>query len=93
MKIELSNSAAAQSILDRPSGKVASANVSSASISQDRTTFSSKSGSVQSLVNQALSTPQIRQDRVQALKNSITAGEYKVDANKIAGAIISEGGR
>lgn len=93
MKIELSNASAAQSVLDRPSAKVASANVSSASISQDRTTFSSKSGSVQSLVNQALGSPEIRQDRVQSLKNSIASGEYKLDANKIAGAIISEGGR
>ncbi len=93
MKVELSNSLPTQGILDRPSSKVASSNVSSAGVAQDRTTFSSKSQSVQSLVNQALSSPEIRQDRVQSLKSSIASGDYKVDANKIAGAIISEGGQ
>ena len=93
MKVELNNSLATQGIHDRPSAKVASAGVSSANVSQDHATFSSKAQSVPSLVNQALSSPEIRQDRVTALKNSIASGDYKVDANKIAGAIISEGGQ
>ena len=93
MKVELNNSLTTQGIQDRPSAKVSSASVSSANVSQDRTTFSSKAQSVQSLVGQALSSPQVRQDRVNALKSSIASGEYKVDANKIAGAIISEGGQ
>ena len=93
MKVELNNSLTTQGIVDRPSAKVSSASVSSANVSQDRTTFSSKTQPVQSLVSQALSSPEVRHDRVNALKSSIASGDYKVDANKIAGAIISEGGQ
>lgn len=93
MKVELSNPVATQGILDRAGSKVVNSNVSSSSVAHDRTTFNSKAPSVQSLVKQALRAPEIRDNRVEALKNSIASGEYKVDANKIAGAIISEGGK
>jgi negative regulator of flagellin synthesis FlgM len=48
---------------------------------------------VKSLVSQALSTPEVRQEKVNALRQSISSGEYKLDPGKIAGAIISEGGQ
>lgn len=92
MKVEWSNPVS-QTVLDRPGTKASSTSVPVAGLSQDRTTLSSKGQSVQSMVSQALKTPEVRQDRVQSLKQSIASGEYKLDANKIAGAIISEGGK
>jgi flagellar biosynthesis anti-sigma factor FlgM len=59
---------------------------------QDRTTFHSDSLSVQSLTSQALSSPEIRQGKVETLSQSVNSGSYQIDANGIAGAIIDSNG-
>jgi len=43
-----------------------------------------------SLHEQALVLPEVRQDRVNALCDAIQSGQYKVDPQKIAEAIIEE---
>lgn len=58
--------------------------------SVDRTTFTSDSASVGSLVSQAMRTPEIRQDRVDQLKQAISSGHYKLDPDAIASAMIDE---
>jgi flagellar biosynthesis anti-sigma factor FlgM len=55
---------------------------------QDRTTFHSDDLSVQSLTSQALNTPEIRQDKVDTLSQSVSSGAYQLDATAIAGAMI-----
>jgi negative regulator of flagellin synthesis FlgM len=58
---------------------------------EDRTTFSnSGKTTVQSLTSQALQTPEIRQDKVTALKESIKNGSYNLDPSKIASAMIAD---
>jgi flagellar biosynthesis anti-sigma factor FlgM len=59
---------------------------------QDWTSFHSDSTSVQSLASQALNSPTIRQGRVDALRESVNAGQYPVDANKIGTAISNSFG-
>ena len=94
MKIDLGAPALSQASVERSNTKAATGNVAAnSSASEDRTTFSSTSTSVKSLVSQALSSPEVRQDKVDALRQSISSGEYKLDPQKIAGAIISEGGQ
>ena len=65
------------------------------SASEDRTTFHTDSLSVQSLTSQAMSLPEVRQDKVDALRQSVSSGEYQPDATKTAGAIVDsdEAGR
>ena len=58
--------------------------------SEDRTTFKSDSASVSSLVSQAMNSPEIRQDRVDQLKQAISGGQYKLDPRAIADAMIDE---
>jgi negative regulator of flagellin synthesis FlgM len=93
MKIDLGGAVASQAVLESSNKKLPSTSNSTASssISQDRTTFSSGS-SVKSLVGQAMNTPAVRQEKVDALRQSVSNGDYKVDANKIANAIASAGG-
>jgi flagellar biosynthesis anti-sigma factor FlgM len=62
------------------------------SAAQDRTTFHSDSFSVKSLTSQALNSPEIRQDKVDALSQSVKSGAYQLDATKIAGSIIDSKG-
>jgi flagellar biosynthesis anti-sigma factor FlgM len=60
---------------------------------QDRTTFHSDSLSVQSLTSQALNSPEIRQDKVDTLSQSVSSGTYPLDSTEIAGAIIDSNGK
>lgn len=60
---------------------------------EDRATFSSAGSMVQVLTAQALSMPEVRQDRVEALRQSVTSGTYRLDAIKTAAAIVDSGER
>ena len=70
-------------------GKKSGASGSSA----DGATFSAGSASVGSLEARALASPEIRTDRVEALRNAINNGSYQIDPGKIADAMLNEAGR
>ena len=57
---------------------------------EDRTTLKSDSASPSSLVSIALNSPQVRQDKVDSLTQSIANGKYELDPAKIASAMIDE---
>lgn len=96
MRIDLSNSAASQLSSDLSSQTVgAQRDTRSAASSQsasegDRTTLTSDTTSVSSLVSTALSSPDVRQGRVDSLRQAISNGEYKVDPASIAAAMVGE---
>lgn len=46
--------------------------------------------SLKSLTSQALQMPDIRQDKVESLREMISNDEYRVDASKVADAMIKE---
>ncbi len=56
----------------------------------DRTTLTSDSSSVKSLVSTAMNSPAIRQSLVDGLKNSVDSGNYKIDSSAIASSMIDE---
>jgi len=87
MKIEGISPAAAQSPGDSVAARVSSeAQAGTKGAAQDWTSFSD-SNSVRSLTSQALSSPEVRQGTVDALRQSVNSGQYKVDSAKIADAI------
>ena len=55
----------------------------------DRTTFQSSPSTVSALVNTALASPEIRQDKVDSLRQAISNGTYTFDAGKVADAMIA----
>ena len=55
---------------------------------EDKASLSVDTLSISSLEARAMSVPQIRQDKVEALRQSIQNGEYKVEPEKIAQAIL-----
>jgi len=58
---------------------------------EDRTSFSSAGAvSVSSLQAQVMQMPEIRQDRVAALKSAINSGQYAIEPDKIADAMLNE---
>jgi flagellar biosynthesis anti-sigma factor FlgM len=58
----------------------------------DRTTFHSDNLSVQSLTSQAMSLADVRGDKVVALRQSISSGEYQPDSARTADGIIESSG-
>jgi negative regulator of flagellin synthesis FlgM len=92
MRIDLYNSTASQISSEPNSKQVQTRNVpaSDAGDSGDRTTLSSGSGTVSSLVSGAMSSPEIRHDKVNSLQQAVSSGQYKLEPDKIAGAMIDE---
>ena len=72
----------------RQSGTTSTAATQSAN--DDRTTLSSSSSTIQNLVTQTLATPDVRQDKVQALRQAVNSGTYQVDTQKLASAMLSD---
>jgi flagellar biosynthesis anti-sigma factor FlgM len=92
MKIDVNSPAASQLLVDRGPKQVSNGSLAGTQNStEDRATLQTGSQSVQSLTSQALNSPEIRQDKVDALRQSIGSGQYQLDASKIAGAMIDDG--
>jgi len=91
MRVDLTNVAANQ-VAAEPNPKQVSANSVNASLtgSEDRTSFTSDTQSLSSLVSTAMSSPEIRNDKVASLQQAINTGNYKLDPQAIAGSMIDE---
>jgi negative regulator of flagellin synthesis FlgM len=73
--------------------KKAGSKAPSAPSVEDKTSLSADSLSVSSLEAQAMAAPPVRQDKVEALRQSIQNGDYKVEPDKIARAILEHNQR
>jgi negative regulator of flagellin synthesis FlgM len=90
MRIDLTNPAAGQ-IASEASGKPAGAqSAAGADSSEDRATLTSGAASVQSLVSQAMSSPEVREDKVASLRQAVSSGNYQLDPAGIAASMIDE---
>jgi flagellar biosynthesis anti-sigma factor FlgM len=89
MKIDLNSPAVSLTSVDLGSKKVSTGGLSAAQgTTEDRTTLRTDSSSVQTLTSQAMSSPQVRQDKVDALSLAVSKGEYKPDSAKTANAMV-----
>jgi negative regulator of flagellin synthesis FlgM len=61
------------------------------SATDDRVTLGSSDSVVQSLTAQALETPQVRQDKIDQIREAINNGSYSLDPHAIADAMIKSG--
>jgi negative regulator of flagellin synthesis FlgM len=59
-------------------------------VGEEAATLSVDSARVNSLVAKALDAPDIRQDKVESLRQAVQNGEYKVDPSQIAEAMIRQ---
>ncbi len=92
MRIDLNNAASSQ-ISSEPNAKaVSGASIPAAGLdgNEDRTSFTSDTASLSSLVGTALSSPEIREDKVASLQQQINGGTYQLDPQAIAGSMIDE---
>jgi negative regulator of flagellin synthesis FlgM len=92
MRIDLFNTTASQISSEPGSKQVQNHDVEASGLENagDRATLTSGSGPVSSLVSEAMSSPAVRQDKVESLQQAISSGKYQLDPDKIAGAMIDE---
>jgi flagellar biosynthesis anti-sigma factor FlgM len=92
MRIDLTNSSAGALSSELSSQQVStrSAAQTSKAGTEDRATFTSDSVSVNSLVSAALSSPEIRQEKVDTLRQAVNSGQYTLDPGKIAASMVDD---
>ena len=66
--------------------KAAAANL----VPEEKVNLSTTAKDVQSLKNAVSSLPDVREDKVQSLREQIEKGAYKVDAEKVAEKMVGE---
>lgn len=92
MRIDLNN-LLLNSVEREDKTRKASSKASSAPSVEDKASLSVDTVSVSSLEAQAMAAPAVRQDRVDALRHAIQNGEYRVEADKVAQAILEQNKR
>ena len=91
MRIDLNQATASQIASESSPKQVNAGNVATSDLAGgDRTTLTSTQQSLSALVSTAMSSPEIRQDRVDSLKQAISNGTYELDPEKIAASMIDE---
>jgi len=73
--------------------KKSAGKASSSASPEDKASFSSDSLDLPSLEAQVLASPEVRQEKVDALRAGIQNGQYKAEPDKIAQAIVLNKGR
>jgi len=92
MRVDLFSSMGAELASELKASQAAAQNQSEgvSGSSEDRTTLTTGSNSVDALVSQALQSPEIRQDKVASLSQAINSGQYQLDPTAIAASMIDE---
>lgn len=92
MRIDLSQLTSGQMSVEQYTKKVSGQQTSTSEMSDNsvHTTLTSGSTSVGALVSKAMNSPEIRQDLVNQLKESVGNGQYKLDPGAIAASMIDE---
>jgi len=90
MKIDLNNSTPDPIVTSRGNSNSAASSSQVKNTAEDTASLSFDRASVGSLVNQAMGSSEVRQDKVDALRAAISSGEYKIEPGKIADAMLSE---
>jgi len=90
MRIDLNNLLLNSVEREDQTRKAASNAAPNAPREEDKASPSLDTRSASSLQAQAMAAPAVRQDRVDALRHAIQNGEYKVEADKVAQAILEQ---
>jgi flagellar biosynthesis anti-sigma factor FlgM len=93
MRIDLYNTSASEAAGEASAQPISEhSSATPAAAGEDRTTLTSDSTSVGSLVSAALQSPAVRQDQVNSLKDAISSGQYQLDPVRIASALVEDQG-
>jgi flagellar biosynthesis anti-sigma factor FlgM len=89
MKIELNGTNSDPIITQRQNSSSAQPASVPSSTEQDEATLSLDRDGVSTLSSQAMATAPTRQDRIDALRLAVNSGQYKIEPDKIADAMLN----
>jgi len=81
---------ATNGVTDSRSGAAKAAPSSAASQPSDTVQLSSNTATIRQLVNQAQQLPDVRQEKISALRAQVQSGQLQHSNEQIAGAIVSD---
>lgn len=96
MKVDLNgaNASNLSSVTSTQHGQTVATSVSNAQneaeIGEDTATLSSGGAHIEALTAKALETSEVRQDKIEALRQAVQSGQYKIEPDKIAQAMIQQ---
>jgi flagellar biosynthesis anti-sigma factor FlgM len=92
MRIDLVNSSAGELSSELNTQQVNAQGTAQAGqvSAEDHATLSTDTASVDSLVNIALNSPEVRQETVNGLRLAVTSGQYELDPSKIAESMVDD---
>lgn len=90
MKIDLSRSTPEPIVTPRENDRDAASTSQVHGVEEDTTSLSYGRANVGTLTSQALSSPDLRQDKIDALRQAISSGQYKAEPQQIAEAMLRE---
>ena len=90
MKIDLSGSSPDPVITSRASDPNAAPTNSVHNAEDDKTTLSYDRANIDALTSQAMSTADVRHDKIDALRQVISSGQYKIEPDKIAERMLHD---
>jgi flagellar biosynthesis anti-sigma factor FlgM len=92
MRVDLTHATASQLAGEPNTKQVNTQDVSASEPAgdQDRTTLTSAQQSVSGLVQNAMASPEVRQELINNLKQAIQSGKYELDPGKIAQSMVDE---
>jgi flagellar biosynthesis anti-sigma factor FlgM len=92
MRIDLSQATESLLTSDPNPNQVSKQNSATTELTggEDRTTLASAQQSIGTLVGTAMSSPDVRQNLVDSLKQSSNSGQYELNPGKIASSMIDE---
>jgi flagellar biosynthesis anti-sigma factor FlgM len=92
MRVEANQVSSSQIELEKSSNGKASQQTSSATVNvEDRASLTNDSTTVNSLTQKALAVPDVRQVKVDALKQQVQSGQYHADPAETAKAMRENG--
>ena len=91
MRIDLNQGPQSLPEIDRqnPAASSGSSAAHAAAPGADEAQFSGSHAQVQALVAQASQLPEVRQERVESLRQAVQRGQYKASAEQTAGAVFA----
>jgi len=91
MKIDSNHSTSDPIVTSQTKNQGSSASTNQThSAGEDTASLSFDRASVSSLVTQAMASPEVRQAKVAALRQAISSGQFKIEPDKIAEAMLPE---
>jgi flagellar biosynthesis anti-sigma factor FlgM len=92
MRIDLYSSTAGQIASEQSAQQVATQNTGNSGqpVGEDTATLTTDSTSVSSLASTAMNSPEVRQNLVDSLKQSIANGSYELNPTAIASSMVDE---